>query len=723
MEKYFTPPEIAEIVGVSPQAVRKRAGKWQGGRKRQARGGGYEYPIWALPEEWRSQLLNQTHPEEQPAGHGKDPTRVQTQLPLEPSQKPQPTLHPLADQTFPDKFTSKKEQKKWAALWLLLAVSEACPSNNKNKMSIPHDCAMKFIEDYKTGAIQAPHWVREATPSISWATLCRHRNKYTRGGIEALRPKHQGRSDKSIDNQPEIRETILKNILHRPIHIYNELINKFGTENIPTLATVTRWVNHWREENQQEYAYLVSPHEWEGNYGAAMGSASEGIMIGDRWETDSTKADIRTVDSSEMVIQLNGVRYAVLMMVDVASRRRVVHLSKTSSGIAYCALLRKAISTWGIIPRQLLTDNGLAEIGSQFTQGLFGLRIEHKRARVRKGRDKPFVERGFRDLAIMLEAERGHVGNSIAQRQRIRDRERELDLYEFAISASQFQAKLDQWCAEYDHRPHRGLGGRTPMDIWNEQTPERPWDGNERKLDLLLATIASNKGFRIVQKAGLEVEGGWYIAPELALHIGERVMVKHDPFDHDYGRVWVFSTKGKFICMAANEHRTIDVLGKTRQQIAMQAHKEQKQIKQAAREIAKVIKSDNREARETVVEIKQKAEAKRQQPPTLSMAEARAQADQREQQIKALQEEIAPMVYVRDEKDWIALFEQIVNQGTVPDWDDIKWMVEYWNEYSWAIGQLVPMHLGDEWNEQTIFARMQATIATAKEQQTKMAGD
>jgi putative transposase len=406
------------------------------------------------------------------------------------------------------------------------------------------------------------------------------------------------------------------------------------------------------------------------------------------------------------------------MMVDVASRRRVVHLSRTSNGNAYCALLRKAIMTWGIIPRQILTDNGLAEVGHQFTQALFSLRIERKRARVRKGRDKPFVERGFGDLATMLEAERGHVGRSISERQRIRDRERELDLYEIAMTANQFQVLLDQWCRDYDYRPHRGLGGRTPIDVWQEQVPERPWDGNERQLDLLLAPVPNQKGMRVVQKGGLEIDGGWYIAPELATYIGERVQVKYDPFDHDYGKVWVFKANGEFICMAANEHRTIEVLGKTRQEIAMAAHAEQKQVKQAANALAGLMKVDRKQARKTVTEIKKAAEQKRQQPKPMTMAEARRELAEREERMKALQEEIAPMVVVRDTKDWIALFGEII-AGTVPEWDDLAWMVDFYNQNDWAIHNLIPMHYGSEWNEDTIFEQMETTIATARDIRAK----
>lgn len=52
-EVHLTCPEIAAAVGISTQAVHKRIKSWLGGRRRNARGGGREYPISALPNDWQ----------------------------------------------------------------------------------------------------------------------------------------------------------------------------------------------------------------------------------------------------------------------------------------------------------------------------------------------------------------------------------------------------------------------------------------------------------------------------------------------------------------------------------------------------------------------------------------------------------------------------------------------------------------------------------------------
>lgn len=53
-EPYFSTAEIAEAVGITAAAVRKR--KLPGRRKRGGLGGGYEYPLSVLPEAWQRRL-------------------------------------------------------------------------------------------------------------------------------------------------------------------------------------------------------------------------------------------------------------------------------------------------------------------------------------------------------------------------------------------------------------------------------------------------------------------------------------------------------------------------------------------------------------------------------------------------------------------------------------------------------------------------------------------
>lgn len=57
---YFSCSQIAEGLGISRQAVRKRAKGFEGGRKRR-RGKGMEYPLSSLPGRWQAALLTRLY--------------------------------------------------------------------------------------------------------------------------------------------------------------------------------------------------------------------------------------------------------------------------------------------------------------------------------------------------------------------------------------------------------------------------------------------------------------------------------------------------------------------------------------------------------------------------------------------------------------------------------------------------------------------------------------
>ena len=70
-------------------------------------------------------------------------------------------------------------------------------------------------------------------------------------------------------------------------------------------------------------------------------------------------------------------------------------------------------------------------------------------------------------------------------------------------------------------------------------------------MDVLLAPVPSQKGFRTVGKEGISVEGVEYIHAELGAYIGERVHCRFNP--DDIGKIYVFDPiKREFICEAFN---------------------------------------------------------------------------------------------------------------------------------------------------------------------------
>lgn len=76
-------------------------------------------------------------------------------------------------------------------------------------------------------------------------------------------------------------------------------------------------------------------------------------------------------------------------------------------------------------------------------------------------------------------------------------------------------------------RPHEGLGGRTPMEVWNgDPTPLRTV-APERLRHMMLVGVN-----RTVNKAGVRLDGRWYNCAQLCGYVGEQVEVRHMPH-HD----------------------------------------------------------------------------------------------------------------------------------------------------------------------------------------------
>lgn len=80
-----------------------------------------------------------------------------------------------------------------------------------------------------------------------------------------------------------------------------------------------------------------------------IGKADEYIVrLNQEWQTDSTIADIMLNDNK---------RYNIVGIIDVYSRRAVLHVSETSSSEAVLACLTKALNAFGK-PESMRTDNG-----------------------------------------------------------------------------------------------------------------------------------------------------------------------------------------------------------------------------------------------------------------------------------------------------------------------------------------------------------------------------
>ena len=150
----------------------------------------------------------------------------------------------------------------------------------------------------------------------------------------------------------------------------------------------------------------------------------------------------------------------------------------------------------------------------------------------------------------------GYIGHNVSDRKNIEARKSFADhimgkaknrTAEY-LSAEQLQEFCDNWVKNYYmQEPHRGLNGKTPQSMIDNYAGEVRRIGNERALDILLSPT-SGDGLRTVTKKGIAIDNAYYDSHDLALYTGKQVKVLYS--ESEWGKIYVFTLEGKFICEA-----------------------------------------------------------------------------------------------------------------------------------------------------------------------------
>jgi hypothetical protein len=440
------------------------------------------------------------------------------------------------------------------------------------------------------GEIELPDWVSKGRVLVSDRSLERWEQKLNTGGAAALDPKwHKSGRTGHFEAYPEHRDYVLGLLSQRP-HLgpkrfWEGLKARFGHQQVPSVDAVARFLDHWKQENPVEWAYMVNPDKAKGKYQVAFGSRSEDVVaLNDLWETDATPNDILVNDSSK--------RYTLCAMVDVFSDRRRFLLTDTPRGLAHGMLIRRCVREWGL-PRRIKTDNGRDYV-SAYTARIFGdLGIEQILCRPFSGEEKPHVERGFRTfLHDLVELLPGYIGHNVAQAQDLRaqktfaQRLKEAkpgDVVEAGMSLEEFETFMEKWCLADEHRVRESgrLKGKSPHQVVNEWAASNPISRvqDPNALDYLLLPAI----LKTVQKKGIRHQNRHYIAPELGEILGRQVEIRESP--EDAGRVLVFKD-GQFLCLAEDP----DMTGVSRSEIAARARERQKAVARADREVQRELR-------------------------------------------------------------------------------------------------------------------------------------
>jgi len=599
VKEWFSAAELAGLPGLpsTVQMINARAKResWPA-QKRAGRGGGREYHLSALPAETRIHLAS-------------DASQASTTRDADAHAGGLAGRRLALGQAIDDKVRERQCQAGLAAYMQLnatgrtradarLAVLSALDSFSRSAHLPAGQSLHAFCARYNQGEIHIEDWVRDLVESVHPATLYRWRKALQQEGAAALGGRYGHRKGTSrIDRQPALKQFIVAMLTDHPhacaAQIQQACKSRFADSDIelPSQRRLAAWLATWKRENGQLHMAVSNPDAWKNRYMVAFGSASEGVeRLNQRWEFDSTPADVMLLDG----------RHSLIGIIDVYSRRPKLLVSRTSKASAVALLTRRAMLSWGV-PEQAKTDNGSDYVSFHIKRVFAALEIEHLLCDPFSAWQKPHIERFFRTFSHdLLELCPGYIGHDVAQRQAIEARRSFSDrlfqkdaTVELRMTADELQAFCDRWVEHvYMHREHRELG-KTPFEMVSN------WRGgiraieDERALDVLLAEAPGN-GQRTVGKKGISVEGIHYIAPELGELVGQRVHVR---FSEDVGQLYVFD-EGGFVCIAESPDHT----GISRQEVAAHARERQKTRIQTAKRALKQA-ARNEKTRDIAAEI------------------------------------------------------------------------------------------------------------------------
>lgn len=465
-----------------------------------------------------------------------------------------------------------------------------------------------YAAEASTGqSARIPAWVVETYPAFSIQTLRRWR-KDAETDIAALGGRYGNRKGTGVLDRAEdgdVKDFIV-GLLTGSTHLkaghmrdmcrakYGDTVkvrnlqtNEPESVPLPKIRVFERFIANWKEENMHLFEKLTNPDSHKNKRQISVGFAGDGIdRLNQVWQIDASPVDALCVDG----------RYALYAIIDVWSRRALFSVTKTPRTEAALILIRRAIMEWGV-PEVIKTDNGSDFVSKRFTSALAHLGIQQDICPPYSPEKKPFVERVIQTLQHdLMPVLPGFIGHNVADRQQIRARQTfaqrlgvdDQKTFSISLSHQDVQGMIDRWARDkYGQSSHRGLGGLSPA------AKAATWTGisrkieSERALDLLLAPLAGQDGFRTITKKGLRIDNGHFYGPGLEIHVGKRVLVRHDP--ENMGLAYVFTEAGEFICTATNYERD----GANRAEAAMMAKARQAEyyktetahIKRAARQI------------------------------------------------------------------------------------------------------------------------------------------
>ncbi len=372
---------------------------------------------------------------------------------------------------------------------------------------------------------------------ISKSTYYEWRKAYKKHSLSGLLPEWGNTGDRtSIEVKKKIHELVWENHLCRPQDVIDDLKVCFGKSELPHDSTIRRYVREYKIEN---WPALVKKHEGQKGLRdrgmeVALGRKDENITRpNQRWEIDTTVADLFTkVKDSELKTR-DGKRCKIVGVIDVYSRRTRYYLVEKETSLEIGRIIRDRILAWGR-PEKIVIDNGRPYKNYRVIEFCKNAGIPLVINIPGEPIGKPFIERSFRTLTEKLFRRlSGYSGNSV------QNKPNEI-LIEYTMA--ELQKIINEYIDYvYDETVHSSTGQR-PRERMNQPGFTREII-SERDLDILLFQEFKRK----VRRGCVEYQGANYFHPKLPE--GQTVTVKVN--DYEASELLVFLNR-KYLCTAEN---------------------------------------------------------------------------------------------------------------------------------------------------------------------------
>lgn len=532
--KYLPVDEVAALLGISKQAVRKNATEGKYGEIRyeegnRGRGGRVMMiPLSGLPAPARVSYLKRM------------------------VDVPEPT-DDLSDLTQDERDEIGRKKAVLAAWWAYR--SEARGGRSLRQVD------REFVAMW-----QAQH--PEARLSVP--TLHRWDKAYREGGPRALLDR-RGRARAGESSIPDDLWELYKSLYlteHRRTHMYcyqfvrDHALLHGRLHEVPSESAFRRRAE--REFDRHTLIFLrQGAKAWESLAAPYLEMDRSGVAPGAIYVFDHFQLDIAAVDEDGRVIRpwlSVAMDYRTRLYVGWAvTNRPCTDSTMAAAGMAFMNPERG-------VPDIIKLDNGREYTGYSFAgrgHRKVSHKVEYDEARIRSlvshlgiatifttpehPQGKGDVERSFRTVhEEFCKAFRSYLGNQPDTRP------------EDAEAIRQDKSKLltlpevHKWVSEYivhvhNERPHQGrdMNGMSPRQVWDAEVHRRPVRYVDRDvLKLLLMPYAEGRLYT-VQRGGLKVWGRYYWSEPLHRLLGEKVMVRYD--QADASRIYVFRPDGSFV--------------------------------------------------------------------------------------------------------------------------------------------------------------------------------